>query len=126
MCYVLTGQSHCCNQLFFGLVLGAAAGYFSHIGLLLLGHLIGYVVLVATVLDHLTVLLVPWGYRGPGAEPDRFAGGAAPPVTAGLVGIELLCFLRNNAVLGMAFAMAYALCSGYVVVTKAWRIYLQH
>ncbi len=121
MCIVVTpaGHSHYWNQLFIGVIVGCAAGYAHGVGFYSLANLLTTLLLILTILDHLGVILVPWGYRGPGTEPGRFRGGA---ITVDQLGYEFLNFLINNCVLYVTYAVFYALSSGHLIITKEGRV----
>ncbi len=120
MCIIVAdaGYSHFWNQFFAGVLFGCTSGYLHQIGFFALSNLISTLLLILTILDHLGVVLMPWGYRGPGTEPGRFRG----PMTLNQLGYEFFSFLLNNVLLYVTYIFCYAVASGHLQFTKEGRV----
>ncbi len=118
MCLVVANdQNHIANQCVAAFLFGAIVGYCDHIGMFQLARTLTLMLLVLTILDHLTVILVPWGYHGPGFEPGRFQGRA---MTMEQLVVEILGFFINNLCLYFGFIFWYGLFSGrtYIYISS--------
>ncbi len=109
--------AYCCSQLAAGMLFGFVAGKLFRMGCSGLANVISTLVLVLTILDHVRVVNVPWGYKGPGTEPERFRGGVGP---AGAC-YELFFFLANNLLLYATYVFFFAVGSGHLVFFKGGR-----
>ncbi len=114
MCVVVAGGdgNHLGNQCAAGFLFGLVVGYCESVGLFVLAHSMVVVLLVLTILDHLCVVFVPWGYHGPGAEPNRFRAG----ITMQQFVWEIFAFFINNCCLYLSFLFWYGIFSGHTIV----------
>ncbi len=116
MCFIViagpggrrAGPNHCCNQMLAGFLFGATAGYCDCVGSIGLAQTISVLLFILTVLDHLCIIMVPWGYHGPGFERGRFRRG----ITFGKLLWEIVAFFINNCCLYLSFIFWYMVFSG--------------
>lgn len=122
MCLIVVGPggNHCCNQMVAGFFFGLSVGYCESVGLFGLAHTISVLLFVLTLLDHCGTVIVPWGYHGPGFEPNRFRGG----ITLQQLVWEIIAFHINNCCLYVSFIFWYAVFSGHVEV-RHYRTYME-
>ena len=112
------GAGHVWNQFLAGLFFGLTSGYAHHTGHTFAANCISSFLLVITVLDHLGVILVPWGYRGPGTEPGRFRGA----MTLDQLVYEFFAFLVNNVTLYVTYILFFLVGSGHLILNRDGRV----
>ncbi len=107
-----TGGNHIINQFAAGVIFGVAAGFFSNRNLFAVTNCISGALVVATLLDHLGYMFVPWCWHGPGSEPDRFK------LTLSDITYEMFIFCLNNFIVFVVFIVVYQITVGRIPIAR--------
>ena len=133
MCVLNDGQ-HVVNQFVGGFLFGLLVGVCDQLGFFGIARIICVFLLIVTLLDHcgsfnkcfynvcahsssflqqLGLVMVPWGYHGPGYGPGRFNGVI---LTMEQFLLEIIGFLVNNCIFYISFVFWAAIFSGRIIV----------
>ena len=118
MCTVLDIPPFVVNQFVAGVCFGSLIGYAHRLGLNSLAHLVATLLILAIVLDHLAIVMMPWGYRGPGTEPGRFARFLSLEELLG----EIIGIFVNNLVLYATFLIFFGIAAKYIHIEKGGKV----